>query len=117
LQEILAEHALTAVAIDDALIEGEIWRGGIDGPLRNACRECFCLECVKPRIEAAGVAAERALRMRLACDECEADIGQHEQGPRAHSQPSTKPHDHLSGTDRFLHHNSRALEKENDDTR
>ena len=61
-QECLSEHALTAIDIHDALVVGEIWRGGRDRLLRDALRHRLALEVGEPFVVRTAAAARRGLR-------------------------------------------------------
>ena len=56
-QEVLREEALSAVDIDDALVENEVGRSRIDGGGQDALRGGLFLEICQPAIETAGIAA------------------------------------------------------------
>src|SRR5437763_12501241 len=58
--EHLAEHALAAVAVDDALVVDEIGCGFGQSALRDALRHCLLLEVGQETIEAQAIVARRA---------------------------------------------------------
>src|ERR1700686_231827 len=61
-EKVLREEALPAVDADDALVEHQIGRSGVDRGGRDALGGGFLLEIGKPAVEAASVAAIGVLR-------------------------------------------------------
>jgi hypothetical protein len=57
LQEGLREEALATVDVDDALVEHQVGRGGLQGARRDALRQRLALEVGEPAAEVGGIAA------------------------------------------------------------